>query len=91
MQKNHLYEGFRFKKRHPCGICKKKFSTTKQVQDHQITHTTEKPYKCSYQNCSKSYNNSGSRSKHIAKYHKSNSEDQCVAFSEEGSETKDKF
>ena len=59
-------------KPHQCGMCKKNFRTPKIFQEHQLTHTTEKPYKCSFQNCSNSYNNSGSRFKHMANHHDSN-------------------
>ena len=57
-------------KREQCGMCKKRFSSSKDVQAHQLTHTTEKPFKCQFPNCSKSYNNGGSKHKHVANYHK---------------------
>ena len=52
-------------KTHQCKMCKKKFTSNQQVQAHQLTHTEEKPYKCSYPNCSNSYNNCGSKSRVI--------------------------
>ena len=57
-------------KTHQCKMCEKKFTSSWLVQAHQLTHTEEKPYKCSYLNCTNSYNNGGSRSHHIAKCHK---------------------
>ena len=56
-------------KEHRCGMCGQKFLSLREAQVHQVTHTTEKPYKCSYPNCSNSYNNSGSRYHHIANNH----------------------
>ena len=55
---------------HQCRMCTKKFTSKQTVQAHLLTHTKEKPYKCSYSNCTNSYNNGGSKSRHISKCHK---------------------
>ena len=52
-------------KKYECQTCGAKFSGSSALKGHIITHTKLKPFKCTH--CEKSFNNSGSRSRHIQK------------------------
>ena len=62
--KRHKQTHFAQIKAHQCDVCKKGFETKARLLGHQLIHTTEKPFQCPQPNCSKSFNNSGSRHRH---------------------------
>ena len=62
--KRHQQTHFAQIKAHQCDVCKKGFETKARLLGHQLIHTTEKPFQCPQPDCSKSFNNSGSRYRH---------------------------
>ncbi|XP_035716009.1 zinc finger protein 570-like [Folsomia candida] len=48
--------------RFPCTLCEKEFKTRLQVQNHVLTHTTEKPYNCA--TCGRSFAHVESMKRH---------------------------
>ena len=46
-----------------CSYCEKKFTTNKALTEHEYVHTKERPYSCTV--CDKTFNNSGTRYRHI--------------------------
>ena len=53
---------------HGCTICSRKFDSRYKLQRHTLTHTGERPFRCSYCNCSFSQN--GNLNRHIKTLHK---------------------
>lgn len=51
----------------PCGFCEKRFASRWAQENHERSHTKEKPYGCKY--CSSQYSQKGDLVKHLAKVH----------------------
>lgn len=47
-----------------CQTCSKRLSSKQGLIQHMNTHTGDKPYKCSYPNCSSSYRHASQLSNH---------------------------
>lgn len=56
-------------KRFRCKICRKYLSSKQSLIEHQFMHTGEKPFDCTYPNCSTSFRQGSQLSLHI-KMHK---------------------
>jgi len=59
---NHLQTGMR---PYRCSVCFKGFLTKSHLQNHEKTHTGEKPFKCPYSGCNKAYGRSCRLKVHI--------------------------
>jgi uncharacterized Zn-finger protein len=46
-------------KLHTCLFCPKQFTIKQYLIEHMLIHTQERPYKCPFQNCNKSFRQSG--------------------------------
>ena len=51
-------------KKHACTLCPKKFTRPAELQRHIRVHTGEKPFKCQFDGCEKTFSNSSDRKKH---------------------------
>lgn len=51
----------------PCGFCEKRFASRWAQENHERSHTKEKPYHCKF--CSSQYSQKGDLVKHLAKVH----------------------
>lgn len=51
-------------KKFQCQICASKFYDITQFKNHQVVHTKERPYLCTYPNCDKTYSTSKSLREH---------------------------
>lgn len=47
-----------------CEVCDRKFVDITQYKNHQVVHTKERPYACTYENCGKTYSTSKSLREH---------------------------
>ena len=50
--------------RYQCDVCGTKFPFESTLKSHKITHLTERPHKCNFKKCTKSFYNIGDLRKH---------------------------
>ena len=48
-------ESLKIEKAHLCSICEKVFTKSSTLKRHMMTHTGEKPYKCTWDGCSEKF------------------------------------
>jgi hypothetical protein len=53
-----------------CAICDKGFKERRKLDDHIRTHTGEKPFRCSYPQCGRHFNNRSNKRRHERTRHK---------------------
>eukprot|EP00357_Protocruzia_adherens_P004413 CAMPEP_0115019300 /NCGR_PEP_ID=MMETSP0216-20121206/29356_1 /TAXON_ID=223996 /ORGANISM="Protocruzia adherens, Strain Boccale" /LENGTH=303 /DNA_ID=CAMNT_0002390733 /DNA_START=105 /DNA_END=1017 /DNA_ORIENTATION=+ len=51
-------------RKHVCEECGKKFSLKQYLKEHKLTHTGERPYKCTYAGCTRTFRQRGKLSIH---------------------------
>ena len=62
--KEHEQTHIERKRNFQCNVCNSKMYSMNLLKQHNLIHTTEKPYACTIENCYRRFNNTGSLSRH---------------------------